>query len=165
MSSVRVRTIKGSPERSASATWDEIARMVQETLVPAASIDDDDVSVALGHLAGVGRTLIATGVLADEPVVLTAPPLHVEIYVSLGNDALKGEERLGKVPGAGTASEWKLYVPDPVPYSAQVASAVAQHDALYAGAAPTPVVGAAATQTAVSVDADALRRISGSHHS
>src|ERR1700722_18846202 len=170
-SSVRVRTIKGSPERSASDAWDEIDRMIRETLVPATGVDDDDVAGALIGLTGMGRTLVAAGILVDEPIVLAAPPLQVEIYVSLGNDALKGEERLGKVPGAATASEWKLYVPDAAPYGDQVAAAVSGPHALYAGAAPAapaapaPAAEAASAKSAVLVDADALRRITEGHRS
>lgn len=162
---MRARTIKGSPERSASDTWGEIDRMIRETLVPATSIEDDDVAGALDGLTGMGRTLVAAGVLVDEPIVLAAPPLQVEIYVSLGNDALKGEERLGKVPGAATASEWKLYVPDPAPYGDQVAATVSEHHALYAGTAPAPATEAASAKSAVLVDADALRRITEGHRS
>ena len=41
---MRTRTIKGSPQRSASAAWAELERMVLETLAPAGAIDDSDVA-------------------------------------------------------------------------------------------------------------------------
>lgn len=140
--------------------------MIRETLAPATGIADEDVATALGELTGMGRTLIAAGVLADQPLVLAAPPLQLEIRVSLGNDALKGQEQLGKVPGAASASEWGLYVPDPVPYTDQVAEAVARHDALHAGAPPAETTSSTATRgPSVTVDADALRRISAGNRS
>ena len=73
--------------------------MIRETLVPATGVDDDDVAGALDGLTGMGRTLVAAGVLVDEPIVLAAPPLQVEIYVSLGNDALKGRSVSARFPG------------------------------------------------------------------
>ncbi len=160
---MRARTIKGSPERSASATWAEIDRMVRATLEPAAAIDDTDVKRALDALAGVGPTLVAAGVLANCPLVLLAMPLQLEITISLGDAALKGDERLGKVPGAATALEWGLYVPSPEPFADQVKQAVAAHDALYAGQAPAEPSTASAIPpiTRVDVDPKALRRISG----
>src|SRR4051794_23372099 len=109
---MRARTIKGSPERSASAAWGEVERMVQETLSPATAIDDAESEAALAALRGVGRTLIAVGVLSEKPVVLRALPLQLEITVALGNVALTRSEQLGKVPGAAKATEWALYVPD-----------------------------------------------------
>jgi predicted flap endonuclease-1-like 5' DNA nuclease len=162
---MRSRTIKGSPQRAASAAWAELERMVLETLAPAGAIDASDVADALSALTGLGPTLIASGVLSDRAVVLRALPLHLEITVSLGNAALTGEENLGKVPGAATAEAWVLYIPDPKPYTTQVQDAVAEHDALRAGrapAAPDPAPAAtAAASAATAVDADALRRISG----
>lgn len=160
---MRVRTIKGSPERSASATWAEIDRMVQATLEPAAAIDDTEVERALGALAGVGPTLVAAGVLESRPLVLRAMPLELEITISLGDAALKGEERLGKVSGAATALEWALYVPNPEPFADQVNQAVAPHDALYAGQAPAEPSRASGSPPVarVDVDSEALRRISG----
>jgi len=160
---MRTRTIKGSPQRSASAAWAELERMVLETLAPAGAIDDSDVADALSALADLGPTLIASGMLSDRAVVLRALPLHLEITVSLGNAALTGQENLGKVPGAATAEGWVLYIPDPEPYTTQVQDAVAEHNALRAGrapAAPAPTA-TAAVAAATAVDADALRRISG----
>lgn len=160
---MRTRTIKGSPQRSASAAWAELERMVLETLAPAGAIADTDVVAAFSALRTVGPTLVATGVLSDRPVVLRALPLQLEITVSLGNAALTGDENLGKVPGAATADAWTLYIPDPEPYTTQVQDAVAAHDALRAGrapAAPAPVA-AGAVAGGAAVDADALRRISG----
>jgi hypothetical protein len=160
---MRTRTIKGSPHRTASAAWAELERMVLETLAPADAIDDADAADALASLAGIGPTLIASGVLNDRSVVLRALPLQLEITVSLGNAALTGDENLGKVPGAATAEAWALYIPDPDPYTTQVQAAVAAHDALRTGrapAAPAPA-DAAAVAAASAVDADALRRING----
>lgn len=160
---MRTRTIKGSPQRSASAAWAEVERMVLETLAPADAIDDMDARDALNALAGLAPTLIASGVLSDHPVVLQALPLHLEITVSLGSGTLAGEENLGKVPGAATAESWTLHIPDPEPYTTQVRDAVAAHAALRSGrppAAPPP----ASTDTVVAaatIDANALRRISG----
>ncbi len=133
--------------------------MVRATLEPAAAIDDTDVMRALGVLAGVGPTLVAAGVLASRPLVLRAMPLRLEITVSLGDAALKGDERLGKVSGAATAQEWRLYVPNPAPFAAQVDEAVAAHDALHAGEAPAEPI--APLVAGVDVDREALRRISG----
>ena len=160
---MRVRTIKGSPERSASATWAEIDRMVQATLEPAGAVDDTEVEWALGALAGVGPTLVAAGVLVSRPLVLRAMPLELEIRVSLGGAALKGDERLGKVSGAATAVEWGLYVPNPEPFADQVNEVVAAHDVLHAGQAPAERSTASATPpiARVGVDPEALRRISG----
>lgn len=159
---MRARTIKGSPERSASAAWAEIDRMLAETLQPATAIDDADVRAALDALASTGRTLIAGGVLSNDPIVLQAIPLQLEITVALGNAALSGEERLGKVSGAAKATEWAIYVPDPEPWSTQVRAAAKSHEALHAGRAPAePVTKTAALSATVAIDPDALRRVSG----
>lgn len=162
---MRARTILGSPERSASAAWAEIDRMIMETLQPASAIDEADVRAALDALAATGRTLVAGGVLSDSPIVLRALPLQLEITVALGNAVLSGDERLGKVPGAATATEWGIYVPAPEPWGAQVRAAIARHEALHAGRAPgEPAVEsakAAAFAAAAEIDANALHRISG----
>lgn len=156
---MRARTIKGSPERSASAAWAEIDRMLAETLAPAA-IGVDDVRDGLDALEAIGPMLVAGGVLVDSPIVLRALPLQLEIKVALGNAALSGDEGLGKVPGAATATDWAVYVPDPEPWSAQVRAAVAAHTRLHAGAAPAEPAAAAVT-AAATIDIDALRRVTG----
>jgi len=158
---VRARTIMGSPERSASAAWAEIDRMIAETLRAASAIDDAEVRATLDALAATGRTLVAGGVLSDAPIVLRALPLQLGITVALGNAALAGGERLGKVPGAATATDWGIYVPDPEPWTAQVRAAVASHEALYPGPAPAEPAKAAALSAAAEIDTDALRRMSG----
>src|SRR4051812_32211917 len=140
---MRSRTVKGSPQRSASAAWAEVETMVIETLEPATAIDDADVRAALAALDGLGPMLVAVGVLANAPLVLRALPLQLQITVALGGDALTGDERLGKVTGAASAVEWQLYVPDPEPYRAEVHAAVAGHAALRAGKAPVEPVQAA----------------------
>lgn len=157
---MRARIIKGSPERSASAAWAEIDRMVADTLAPAAAIDVDDVRDALDALEAVGPMLVAGGVLVDNPVVLRALPLQLEINVALGNAVLSGDEHLGKVPGAATATEWAVYVPEPEPWSAQVRAAAAAHAHLRAGIAPAEPEGAAVT-AAAAIDIDVLRRVTG----
>ena len=156
---MRARTIKGSPERSASAAWAEIDRMIAETLAAAPAIDDAAVRAALDALSPLGPMLVAGGVLASHPVILRALPLQLEITVTLGNAALSGDERLGKVAGAATATEWGAYVPDPEPWAAQVRAAVAGHTALHAGAAPAEPAPASAV-AAAAIDPLALRRIS-----
>jgi hypothetical protein len=158
---VRARTIKGSPERSASAAWAEVERMIAETLHPASDIDDDDVRAALAVLTPIGPMLAAGGVLTGDPIVLRALPLQLEISVAMGNPALSGEERLGKVPGAVTATEWAIYIPDPEPWRAQVCAEAAKHRALHAGPAPAESQAAAALSAGAAIDPEALRRISG----
>jgi hypothetical protein len=160
---MRARTINGSPRRTASAAWAEVERMVTETLVPASAIDDGDVAEALAALRGVGPMLVAAGVLSDQPVVLRALPLELEITVALGNAALHGDDWLGKVTGAATTETWGLFVPDPEPFGAEVREAVAAHEALQAGAPPaTADTGSRqAALAGFAVDAEALRKISG----
>jgi hypothetical protein len=154
------RTINGSPQRSAAAAWVEIERMVLETLQPAKALDVDVVRGALDALDGLGPMLISAGVLVDSPLALVAAPLHLTISIHMGAGALTGQERLGKVSGAATATEFALYVPDPKPYRSEIHEAAKAHDALHAGNAPQPI--AATQQTAgFAVDAEALRRISG----
>lgn len=158
---MRTRTIKGSPERTASAAWQELARMVHETLTAASGLDEQEVEAALEDVAGVGRILIAAGVLREQPVVLCALPLQLEMRVSMGNDALKGEEKLGKVPGAATAADWTLYLPDPEPYRSQVHVATGAHPRLAAGPVPPEPAASLSDRTGAQIDPDALRRISG----
>lgn len=158
---MRSRAIKGSPVRTAGGAWAVIETVIIETLAPAASIDEADVRAALDVLDGLGSMLVASGVLSDEPLVLRALPLQLEITVSLGDAALHGEERLGKVPGAATATEWGLFVPDPEPFTAEVRATVARHFALSAGKAPAEQELAEASGAGFAVDADALRRLSG----
>lgn len=157
---MRARAIKGSPERCASAAWAEIDRMVAETLASATAVGVDDVRDALDALEAIGPMLVAGGVLVENPIVLRALPLQLEITIALGTAALSGDERLGKVPGAATATEWDLYVPDPAPWSAQVRAAVSAHPQLHAGIAPTEPESGAVT-AAAAIDIAALRRVTG----
>lgn len=155
------RTIKGSPQRSAGAAWTEVETMVLETLAPASAVDDEEVRGALAALEGLGPMLVSAGVLADQPLVLRALPLQLQINVSLGAAALSGDERLGKVPGAASATAFGLYVPDPEPYRAEVGAAAERHPSLQAGPAPAELQTADATAaTGFSVDTEALRRLS-----
>lgn len=162
---MRARTIKGSPGRSALAAWAEIDRMIAETLAPAPAIDDSAVRAALGMVSPLGPMLVAGGVLVGHPIVLRALPLQLEVTIALGNAALSDDERLGKVPGAATATDWGIYLPDPDPWAAQVRAAVAGHAALHAGAAPAEAAPAAPKASRAvapaAIDPNALGRISG----
>jgi hypothetical protein len=156
----RSRTIAAAPVRSAAAAWGEVTRMVIETLESAAAIDDSELANELAALTATGRKLIAVGQLANDPLVLDAAPLRLEIRVVDGDRALALEERLGLVPGAATATDWRLAVPDSLLVAGGVGSAIeGLEHVVTTGSARASRASTAMPENGFTVDADTLEKI------
>ena len=61
----------------------------------------------------VGRVLVSGGHLDDGGLTLVADPLRLDIAVVSGTDATTLNENLNTVPGAATATGWRLHLPAP----------------------------------------------------
>jgi hypothetical protein len=124
------REVAGAPVRSASLAWQTITDLVVGTLERSPSISGASVVAALEPLGEVGPALVAGGYLESEPVVLIASPVHLEITVVSGDEALRLEENTTPVPGGASATNWMLHVPAPKPLAAWVREATEGSDQL-----------------------------------
>lgn len=160
--SVRHRSIAGSPERTATMTASVIVDLITATLAPATAIDQDNVASELRAAVPALRTLIAAKHLADDPVVLVAHPLRLEVRVVSGAKAIGMTEQLGKVPGAATASTWTVHLPAGATIGSWVDNAVAGLEHVTTDPAPAPTKDtASASNGQLLVDLDALRAVGG----
>lgn len=160
--STRHRSLAGSPQRSATATADAMVEMITETLTPASSVDQDQVAHELGAALPALRSLIAAKHLADDPVVLVADPLRLEIRVVSGTKAIEMSEQLGKVSGAATATSWKLHLPTPTTLQSWIGDTVADLDHVTTDAVPAPTAKSASASTDdLRIDLDVLRTVGG----
>lgn len=160
--STRHRAIAGAPERSASETAALILDMVGKTLAPSDDIDQDIVASETEAARAAVRMLVAGKHLADDPIVVVADPLRVKITVVSGDAASAVDEKLGKVPGAATATAWTLHLPGPSPIGSWVEDAVRGLDHVTTDAPPAEkAASAAAAVLASDIDVGALRRAAG----
>jgi hypothetical protein len=137
-----------------------VHEMVVETLVAAAQLDHEEIGTELASAAGAIRMLIAGKHLGNEPLVLRAEPLRLEITVVTGNQAAAVKEKLGGVPGAATATDWTLHLPSPPPIRDWIVDAARPLAHVTTNSAPAATT-AASSGPAVRVadiDLDALRR-------
>jgi hypothetical protein len=135
-----------------------VREMLAETLGAASALDQDAVVNQLDGAMVAVRTLIAGKHLGDTPLTLCSPPLRLEVTVVTGGRAIGLNELLGKVPGAATATDWTLHLPEPTPLTDWIREAIA--DFAHLTTDPPPVEKAAASEAALTgadIDIDALR--------
>lgn len=150
----RHRTIASAPKRIAAEAWQTIGELIGDTLERSSSIERGDVDAALESLDQIARMLISAGHLEDNPLVLVADDLWLEITTASGGAALSMEENLNPVPGAASASDWTLHVPQVEPMAKLVRATVKGHDHL---SADEPAAGAQpAAKASAAVDLEAL---------
>lgn len=160
--SVRYRAIAGAPERSASAAAAVLMDVVAETLAAAKALDGEIIERELAQGRQAVRMLIAGKHLEDSSIVLAADPLRVEITVVCGDGALALKEKLGKVPGAATATDWTLHVPAPAPIGSWIEQALDGLEHLKTERASAQASSSSAGQLeSADIDPDALRRVAG----
>jgi hypothetical protein len=154
--------VAGAPERSASATADLVVEMLTETLAAASSLDSEAVARELDSVHGATRMLIAGKHLTERALVLRADPLRLEITVVTGDKAASVDEKLGKVPGAASATDWTLHVPAPAPIGDWIADAVRALDHVTIDTPPAITESVLAPAVRVSdINIDALRHATG----
>ena len=125
---LRRRYIAASPVRRADEAWIVIVDLIADTLDQSATIKRADVIEAFTVAVTVGPRLIAARHVEKSPIVVDAGPLQLSIYTVSGVEAISIEENLGPVPGASSASAWKVHLPAPEPLTADVVAAVTGSD-------------------------------------
>lgn len=152
----RHRTVASAPQRTAAEAWQTIRELVGDTLERSPAIERGDVDVALDPLDGLARMLISAGHLEQHPLVLLAGELRLEITTVSGGTALSLEENLNPVPGAASADDWTLHLPQVEPMAKLVRTTVKGHDHL---SADEPVAAAqSAAKASTAVDLEAIAR-------
>ncbi|MDQ1501623.1 MAG: hypothetical protein QOI86_4963 [Actinomycetota bacterium] len=154
---LRRRDIAAAPHRRADEAWAAIVLLIADTLDRSDTIDRAEVVAAFAAVDAVGTRLVAGRHLEKRPVVLVADPVHLSIYTVSGAEALKLEENLAPVPGGGSVSAWKVYLPAPAPLDDQVAAAVAGSTHLSVEDPPAEMVKARAESGGL-IDLDALTK-------
>lgn len=153
----RHRDVAASPERSAGEAWDIITALVADTLERSVTIQRPLVEAAIGRADGIGRMLIAGGHLEQNPLVVVAGELWLEIRTVSGDDALTLEENLNPVPGAADAEDFMIFLPTPAPLATFVKDVVEGDDHLSADE-PTAANASDANGGAATLDETALAR-------
>lgn len=157
----RTRKIAASPVRPAGEAWNIVKNLLAESLEKSAHVPDSSVAPALTPLDGIASALIASGHLMNEPLVLVAGDLRLNVFAVRGDDAFAVEENLSPVPGAASAPDtWRLYVPSPVHLRETVDAACSNGEHLSSG---EPRVGtesaSASASRSYSIDPVALQQI------
>jgi hypothetical protein len=157
----RHREIAAAPERLASETWDTICRLIVDTLARSSSIDGAKVRSELDRVRGVGTALVAGGHLVNDPVVVVADPVYLNITTATGDAAIALDENLDPVPGGASADRWRVYLPTPNPLADIVEAAIDGSSHLSAASPPSPEQGATASRASdvrTWLDRDALAK-------
>lgn len=152
----RHRQIAAAPARSASEAWATLAVLIANTLERSPDIARADVEATLARASGVGRMLVAGGHLERKPLTVTAGGLVLEIVTVSADKALSLEENLNPVPGAATASDWRIYLPAASPLAALVAEVAEGDPHLSADEPPVNPDRSVGAQTAA-LDVEALK--------
>jgi hypothetical protein len=158
----RTRKLAASPVRPATETWTQIKGLLAESLERSSAVTDDSVAAALSPLDGLASSLIASGYLAIEPLVVVAGDVRLNLYAVRGDAAFDVEENLSPVPGAASSpADWRMYVPSPAHLRDTVAEACAGQDHLTAGKPPaaTEAAASASAPRTYAIDPAALRQI------
>lgn len=157
----RTRNIAASPVRPAGEAWNVVKNLLADSLEKSSHVPDSSVASALAPLNGIAPALIASGYLANEPLVLVAGDLKLSVFAICGDDAFSVEENLSPVPGAASAPEtWRMYVPSPV-HLRQTVNAACSNDAhLISGKPPVATESASANASrSYSIDPAALQQM------
>jgi hypothetical protein len=158
----RTRKFTASPVRPATETWTQIKGLLAESLERSSAVTDNSVAAALSPLDGLASSLIASGYLATEPLVVVAGDLRLNLYAVRGDAAFAVEEDLSPVPGAASSpADWRMYVPSPAHLRDNVAEACAGQYHLTSGKPPaaTGTAAAASATRTYAIDPAALRQI------
>lgn len=158
---VRHRSIAGAPHRPAGETAAKVTEMITGTLAPASTIDHAQVASELNVALPAIRSLVAAKQISDDPIVLVADPLRLEIRVVSGAKAIGMDEYLGKVVGAAQATGWSLHVPAGATLGSWVSDAVADLEHVTTDPAPTSKQPAKSTSNDHVIDVEALRLAGG----
>lgn len=159
----RSRTVAGTPRRSAREAWQVIVTLIGDTLERSPAVPDDSVATELAPIGALGAAMIASDLLADHPLILTAGELQLDITVRIGDDGFNVDENLDPVLGGASApSDWVLHLPAAGRTADAAAAAAAGSDHLAVGApAPASPKNAEPAAKGTQIDVDALRRLGG----
>lgn len=158
----RTRKLAASPVRPANEAWTQIKALLADCLERSAAVPDNSVEAALSPLDGLAPSLIGSGYLAKEPLVLVAGDLRLNIYAIRGDAAFDVDENLAPVPGgASSPATWEIYVPSPIHLRDTTADRCAGHAHLISGKAPAATESNSSTMASRSyaIDPAALRQI------
>lgn len=121
MNTVASRTLRSSPHRDASETWEAIVELLTQG-------KDSEARRELRAVAGVASSLIADQAPKDAPIVVTCDGPRTRIYCTYDEDAIDGsdasEDGLGFDPLKG---DWKLSLPCPKDELDWVQAALKKH--------------------------------------
>ncbi len=107
MSTVIVRRVAATPNRTAGQTWEKI----QEILAPSPSSEARRI---LAKAAGVACASISSEATNDAAVVVWGGGPRVRIYCVFGEDAITGDGvNEDSLPKAPTMSNWRMSIPCP----------------------------------------------------
>lgn len=154
----RHRDIAASPVRTAADTWAVISELIAVTLDRSDDIDGDDVRRALDAATPAGTALVAAGYTGSTDITVVAGPLHLTIRTVAGADAFKTEadENHNPVPGAATAKDWTVYLPNPAGLASLVEDVAAGSEHLSTDSPPAEASNATSNSTSATID---LRRL------
>ncbi|WYX16397.1 hypothetical protein WJ974_07915 [Achromobacter xylosoxidans] len=121
MNTVASRTLRSSPHRDASETWEAIVELLTQG-------KDSEARRELRAVAGVASSLIADQAPKDAPIVATCDGPRTRIYCTYDDDAIDGsdasEDGLGFDPLKG---DWTLSLPCPKDELDWVQAALKKH--------------------------------------
>lgn len=103
--SVVARRIRGTPERSATETWEAIVGLISKPGSPART--------ELNAVSGIVACLIADETPKDSPIVTAGVgPRRLRIYCLYSEDAVTGEDADETAPSWDpTDGSWKMWLP------------------------------------------------------
>ena len=128
----RLRKVASAPRRNAGEAWETITALLADTLERSEQIERESVESTMDAAAGIGRQLIAGGHLRENPLILVAGEMWLEIETVSGDAALALEENLGPVPGGAKAADWTLHLPQAEPLAKLVRKAAKEDEHLSA---------------------------------
>ncbi|CUR81618.1 hypothetical protein [Achromobacter xylosoxidans] len=121
MNTVASRTLRSSPHRDASETWEAIVELLTQG-------KDSEARRELRAISGVASSLIADQAPKDAPIVATCDGPRTRIYCTYDENAIDGsdasEDGLGFDPLKG---DWKLSLPCPKDELDWVQAALKKH--------------------------------------
>lgn len=153
---MRSRQVASTPAQSVSAAWQDISELVANTLERSQSIDRADVERTMTAGAGAGRSLIAAGQLASNPLVVMGDGgFRLEITAISGDKATGIERNTKPVPGGASVTAWTVHLP-PIGALAATVIAAAKSDAHLSSDPPTTPAAEGRSETPA-VDMDRLK--------
>lgn len=153
----RHRDVASSPVRTAADTWGVIGELISVTLDRSDDIDGDDVRRVLADATPAGTALVAADYTGSADITVVAGPLYLTIRTVAGADAFETEadENHNPVPGAATAKDWTVYLPNPAGLASLVEDVAAASEHLSTDSPPAEAPNASSS-TSATID---LRRL------